>query len=290
VNSAQDQKAAEKKRKILFYVFGAILLAIVLTGAYFVLSRIKADKAKLQASQEQFVGGAETSQQLQAECQRSASEVSNASNIDEAIAEFKKHVESCREVYFAIEKKSPDLRNEGMYPDLVVDLANLAARNDKAKAMELLNFAKGIGSWEFYMGPVVCSSKSVLEAVIESLNLPNEKICVKRENFRKELLPELKNRNFGIFTKLLPNYKAAWLGLPDSDVGCPEKISSLMKIAQNAAAGSEATEEEQPNTETLDVNVVYKAKTEDKLIIQFAQVNDCLELKAVLVPGLQTNE
>ena len=290
MNSSQEQKTADKKRKILLGVGALVFFALVLTGAYFALSKIKIEKTNQQASQEQFVGGAETSQQLQAECQKSAIEISSGSDVDAVIAEYKKHVESCREVYFTIEKKSSEFRNEGMYPDLVVDIANFAARTNRAKALEFLNFAKTIGSWEFYMGPVVCDSKRVVEAVIESLSLPDEKICIKRENFKKQLLPELQKRNFGIFSKLLPNYKAAWLGLPDSDVGCPEKLSSLIAISQNATAGQVTPEEDQHNFESLDINVVFKSATEDKLIVQFAQVNECLELKAVLVPGLQSNE
>ena len=141
------------------------------------------------------------------------------------------------------------------------------------------------------MGPIVCDSKRVVEAAIESLKLPDEKICIKRENFKKQLLPELQNRNFAIYSKLSPNFKAAWLGLPDSDVGCPEKLSSLILISQNAtAAGQAAVAVDQHNLESLDISVVFKSATEDKLIVQFAQVNECLELKAVLVPGLQSNE
>ena len=290
MNSNQEQKEAEKRKKILLAAIAVVFFAVLVTGAYFLLSKIKNEKAVSQNSQEQFVGGAETSQQLQAECQKSALEISTNPNVDNAIAEYKKHVESCREVYFTIEKKSSEIRNEGMYPDLVVDIANLAAKKDKSKALEFLNFAKSIGTWEFYMGPVVCDSKRVVEAVIESLGLPDEKICIKRTNFKKDLLPALQNRNFEIFAKLLPNYKAAWLGLPDSDIGCTEKLSSLIKIAQNATAGTMAGEEEQRNLESQDVSVVFKSKTEDKLIVQFALINECLELKAVLVPGLQTNE
>ena len=290
MNSNQEQKEAEKRKKILLAAIAIVFFAVLVTGAYFLLNKIRNEKAVSQASQEQFVGGAETSQQLQAECQKSAIEISTNPNLDTAIAEYKKHVESCREVYFTIEKKSSEIRNEGMYPDLVVDIANLAAKKDKSKALEFLNFAKSIGTWEFYMGPVVCDSKRVVEAVIESLGLPDEKICIKRTNFKKDLLPALQNRNFEIFAKLLPNYKAAWLGLPDSDIGCPEKLSSLIKIAQNATAGTVAGEEDQRNLESQDVSVVFKSKTEDKLIVQFALINECLELKAVLVPGLQTNE
>lgn len=290
MNTNQGQKTLDKKRKILLGVFFAVFFALVLIAAYFILNKIKVETTGIQATQEQFVGGAETSQQLQSECQKSASEISTSTNIDSAIAEFKKRVEPCREVYFTIEKKSADFRNEGMYPDLVIDIARLAAKSDKSRAMELLNFVKALGSWEFYMGPVVCDSKAVVEAYQESLNLSDEKICFKKQEFKERLLVELKNKNFSILPKMLPNDKAAWLGLPDSDVGCPEKISNLVKVAQNATTGQVLPEEDQQNSESLDVSVVFKSKTEDKLIIQFSPVNDCLELKAVLVPGLQTNE
>ena len=290
MNSTQEQRTANKKRKILLSVGALAFFTLVLAGSYSVLSKIKTEKTDQQASQEQFVGGAETSQQLQTECQKSALEISSGEDVDAAIAEYKKHVESCREVYFTVEKKSPEFRSEGMYPDLVVDIANFAARQDRSKALEFLKFAKTLGPWEFYMGPIVCDSKRVVDAVIESLSLPDEKICVKREHFKKQLLPELQNRNFAIFSKLLPNYKAAWLGLPDSDVGCPEKLSSLVSISRNATVGQVTAEEDHHSRESLDINVVFKSATEDKLIVQFAQVNECLELKAVLVPGLQSNE
>lgn len=290
MGSEQEQNAAGKKRKILLGVLGAVFIVLIMAGAYYILAKIKVEKAGVTASQEQFVGGAESSQQLQSECQKSASEISASANFETAFAEFKKHAEGCREVYFTGDKKSPQFRNEGMYPDLAVDIAVAAAKSDKSKAMEVLTFAKNLGSWEFYMGPIVCDSKAVLDAYQESLNLPAEKICFKKQDYKKVLFTELKNKNFSVLPKTLPNDKAAWLGLPDADVGCPEKISTLVKLAQNATAGNTLIEEDQQNLESLDISVVYKSKTEDKLILQFSPVNDCLELKAVLVPGLQTNE
>lgn len=262
----------------------------MLTGAYYILNRIKTDSTAAQTGQEQFVGGAETSQQLQSECQKSATEIAISPNLENAVIEFKKHVEPCREVYFSVEKKSQDYRNEGMYPDLVIDLARGLAKADKPKALELLKFAKTLGAWEFNMGPVVCDSKAVVEAYEESLNLPDEKLCIKRAEFKTKLFEELKNKNFSILPKMLPNDKAAWLGVPDSDAGCPEKISSLVKISQNATTGNLSVEEDQQAQETQDLSVVFKSAAEDKLILQFGAQGDCLELKAALVPGLQSNE
>jgi hypothetical protein len=104
------------------------------------------------------------------------------------------------------------------------------------------------------------------------------------------LLPALKNKSFSDLSKMVANDRVVWLGLPESDVGCPEKFSSVLKIIQNSTAGGVSLEENRPeNTESNSLSFLYKSKTEDKITLQFSVSNECLQLSSVLVAG-QANE
>lgn len=288
-NEASEEKNSRKKT-LLIAVFSCVALILVGLFAYKTLSKIKNQEVAADASQEQFAGVAQIADSLQAECQKSADKIVTATDPTIMIAEYKKNVESCREVYFSLESKNK-FRGEGMYPDIVVDIAAYLARTDKNKALEVLNFAKNLDAWEFSMGPVVCNSKPVIEAYIESFNSSDEKLCIKSSEYKQKLLPELKARNFSILSKSLSGGRVASLGTPDSEIGCPEKISTITKLAQGATSGDLRLEEEKiEGNENNELSFIFKAASEDKLILQFTPVNDCLELQTLIVPNLQTNE
>lgn len=271
---------------------GSAGLAVVILGffSYQTLSKLKNRANNTEVSQEQFSGAAQVSEFLQAECQRSAEKISKLSDATLMFEEFKQNAENCREVFFNIEGKT-QIRSEGMYPDVVVDIALLAVKTNKPQAIEVLNFAKSLNAWEFYMGPVVCDSLATVEAYLESINQPDEKICFNSQSDKEKLFTEIKNKNFSILSKSLNSGQVVSIGSQESEEGCPEKISAITKIAQEATSGNlDVVEEQGQNAESGGLNFIFKTKTEDKLILEFAAVNDCLQLQSVLIPDLQTNE
>lgn len=275
----------------MFIALGVLAVALVGVAGYYTLASVKQMEMDELISQEQFAGDPEISSQLQTECQKSAERIDSSKDVDAAIAEYKKYADTCRAVYFVIESSSP-YRNEGMYPDLVIDIALNAAPTNKAKAIEILNFARDLEPWEYYMGPVVCDSRAVVESYIESMQLTEEKLCFKKAEYTQQLMAELKNKNFSILPQTLRDHSAVWVGLPDSEVGCPEKISVIMKLVKDLAAGADVKLEENRNEdlEISTIGFIYKSKNEDKVILEFEEHNSCLELSSVLVPSLQTQE
>jgi hypothetical protein len=287
---SESNNTKSRKKTVTIVVVSVLALALVGYFAYSTLTKIKTQQSSVDATQEQFVGAAQISETLQAECQKSADKIVSTKDVEVMIAEYKKNADNCREVYFSLESKNK-FRGEGMYPDIAVDIAFEIAKTNKDKALEILNFAKNLSQWEFSMGPVSCNSKSVIDAYIESYNAPSEKICFKTSEYKEKLFAELKNRNFSIFTTSRSQGQVASLGTPDSEVGCPEKIATIIKLAQSATTNDLKLEEEKiEGNENNDVSFIYKTASEDKLILQFTPINDCLELQSVFVPNLQTNE
>jgi hypothetical protein len=168
VNPDVEERQKDKKKMAIMALIAVLVFAGVSTAGFMFLSKMKSKEAEASASQEQFAGQAETSQQLQSECQSSANVIAKSTDIHAAIEEFKKHVDSCREVYFTGEEKT-EFRNEGMYPDLSVDLLTKLASTDKAQAVDFLSYLKKLQPWQYYMGPVVCDSQSILNAYEESI-------------------------------------------------------------------------------------------------------------------------
>lgn len=289
-NQQPGKKSNNIKKRVLAAVLAGLGVALVVTVSYKTLSKLKEQELIKESAQEQFAGIAQVSEQLQTECQKSAEKISSLNDAALMFEEYKQKAENCREAFFAFEKKS-QLRSEGMYPDLIVDIAVLAAKTNKAQAIDMLNFSKSINAWEFYMGPTVCSSKATIEAYLESLNLSDNKICFKLQDDKEKLFSEIRNKNFSILSQSLSSSRVASIGSPESETGCPERISVITKIVQEATAGNLSLEMEQiKNSEAGTINFVFKTKTEDKIILVFAVADDCLQLQAILIPNLPANE
>jgi hypothetical protein len=291
VNQDIEGKQRDKKKMVIMTLVALGVFALITTGGVLILSKIKSknNAAEAAGSQEQFAGQAETSQQLQSECQNSANEIAKSEDIETAIDEFKKHVENCREVYFTSEEKT-QYRNEGMYPDLGVDLFTKLAATDKARAVEFMAYLKKLQPWQFYMGPIVCDSQNVLNAYDESLRNEEPRLCVKFEEFNEKIYNELKNKNFSVLSSTLNSNNVAWLGAGSSDLGCPERISAIVKTVQSSA-GSSQIRPVQQKQESTGLNVIFGNGTEDdKVVLEFGEVNGCFQLKSAAVAGLQTNE
>jgi hypothetical protein len=289
-DGSESKDTKSRKKNVIIAISSILALAIFGYFAYLTLTEIKAQQSLTEAAQEQFVGIAQISETLQAECQKSAEKIVSTIDPEVMIAEFKKNADNCREVYFSLESKNK-FRSEGMYPDIVVDIAAEIAKTNTDKALEILNFAKGLDQWEFSMGPVSCNSKSVIEAYLESYSRSSEKVCFKSNEYKETLFAQLKNRNFSIFITSLSQGQVASLGTLDSEVGCPEKISTIIKLAQNATSKDLKLEEENiEGNENNNVSFIYKTANENKLVLQFTSVGDCLELQSVFIPNLQTNE
>lgn len=286
----QEKNPKSKKRQIIFATASILALVAVGTIAYFSLSKIRAHENIEAMSQEQFEAAPTISSQLQGDCQQSAIKINEMTSPDKMEAEFRANVDNCKDVYFLIDHQT-QFRREGMYPDLSVDIAFFIAKSDKSRALELLKFARQMKAWEFYLGPVTCDSQHVLDAYIESFTLPDEKVCFKEGDYKEALLKELQNRNFSIFSKMLANDQVVWMGQPDSDVGCPEKISTIIETTKKLTQGAvtfEAAASGEGDSNRL--NVVVRSGGEDKLTFIFSQLNGCLQINSILVPDLEATE
>lgn len=291
MNSGQEQNKLSRNQFIKL-VSGIIIIVIIVAAASFkILQSIKQNRPQTTAPQEQFSGQAESSQQLQNECQNSAQNLIKKTSTQEAFEEYKRHAENCREVYFSVEQQG-SFRNEGMYPDLILDLVSTAALTDRNFALQMLQFAQGLPAWQLYMGPIICESKSVLLAYEESLNSKVNFICIKSSEINSQLEVLLKNKNFNSLAQLLPPNKVAWLGSPEADIGCPEKFSTIVKAAQKATEGSfQLQPRATNNSEINNMSFVYKnQKDDDGLVLEFSLAKECVQFKAALIPGLQANE
>ncbi len=287
----QKSQQETKKRTLIFAAISIAALVIVAVIAFVTLRSLKDQQSNPTAlSQEQFEATPELSLALQNECQDSAVKLTKLKNTQELEAEYKAHIENCREVYFSIETESP-FRKEGMYADLAVDLAHFFLKESKDKALGIINFAKSLKPWEFYLGPVSCDSSHVLDAYLESLNLSPDKTCISMAQYKEKLIPELQNKNFKILTSMLANSDVIWMGQPESDVGCPEKISSVLDLTAKLMTGTITVED--PKTEDSDPSqllLTLKNNGEDKAVLVFHLENACLQIRSVLVPNLEVIE
>lgn len=292
VNPDIESKQKDKKKLLTMTLVALGAFALITTGGVMILSKIKKNStaAEATASQEQFAGQAETSQQLQSECQTSANEISQSENdISAAVDEFKKHVDNCREVYFASEERT-QYRNEGMYPDLGIDILTSLAATDKAKALEFMAYLKKLQPWQFYMGPIICDSNNVLNAYEESLKNDEPRVCVKFEEFNDKIYNELKNKNFSILSSTLGFNSVAWLGAGNSDLGCPQRISAIIKTVQSSTTASQIRPVQQKQ-ESTGLNVIFgEGREDDKVVLEFGEVNGCFQLKSAAIASLQSNE
>lgn len=284
----QPEAKVDKKPQYIFAAVAVLVVAAVAAGSYYALSFAKELDAQAERSQEQFAGDPEVSSQMIADCQKSAELIADTKNLDQIITEYKRSADNCRSVYVVVEKES-FIRNEGMYPDLVVDIAFLAAQTDKVKALEILNFAKSLEPWEYYMGPVICESTSVVDAYIQSFESTEPKRCLKKAEDTAQLIATLKSKDFSILPQTVRQGDVVWVGLPDSEVGCPEKMTEIMSLVNRLTSGAdvEFEENQSENAESPGLTFIYKTKTDDKLILDFTETDSCLQLGAVLVPDLQ---
>lgn len=270
-----------------------LITAIVSFGSYLVLKKLRQnEEAQANAApQEQFSAQAESSQQLQSECQASVQKLVKSDSLKESFEEYKRHVDNCREIYFSIEPVK-QFRNEGMYPDIVLDMITIASKTDHAFAVEMLKYAQTLAPWQLYMGPIVCESKPVLQAYEESLNVKENAVCLKIADIKNQLEPQLRNKNFAILSQLMPQSKVAWLGSPEADIGCPEKFSNIVASAVKATQGPVKFEElNSQQSDTRNISFVYKTQNDDdSLVLEFGLAGECLQFQAALIPGLQTNE
>lgn len=293
MDSGQDQNRLSRAQVIKLVVSLAVVTALVSFGSYLILKKVR-QKEEAQANsapQEQFSAQAESSQQLQSECQASVQKISKTENLKEAFEEYKRHIDNCREIYFSIEP-TKQYRSEGMYPDVIFDMVTIASTTDHGFAVEMLKFAQTLAPWQLYMGPIICDSKLVLQAYEESLNIKDNALCLKVSDIKSQLEPQLKNKNFAVLSQLLPKSKVAWLGTPEADIGCPEKFSNIVAAATKATQGPVKFQElDSQQSDSRNISFVYKTQSDDdSLVLEFGFAGECLQFEAALIPGLQTNE
>ena len=285
-----EKKGQKKKNQIIFVISSFSALIIVGVIAFFALSKIKENKdIAAGMSQDQFEGEVQISSQLQAECQSSAAKISKMQDPAAMETEYRQNAENCKDVYFALDVESV-IRKEGMYADIVVDIAKKLATTDKAKAVDLLKFAREIKTWDFYLGPTSCESQQVLDAYIESFSSTDEKICVASTDIQSKLIPELVATNFALLSKISPPNEVVWLGAPESDLGCPEKISSILEILKKLTTGSVGAEVAPSENDGSQVNVSLKLSDKETITLVLQGEQSCLKLNSVLIPNPETTE
>lgn len=289
MDEQNQNNKSNRKTQILFAIGSFLALIGFVALAYYTTSKTKAAPDGL-ASQEQFEGSVEISTDLQAQCQQSAQKISELKDVNELVAEFKAHVEACKDVYFVIDHESK-FRKEGMFPDLIVDIALFAKTSNPEAAFQLLDFGKNLPNWDFYLGPVSCDSKSVLEAYSESMQSSQAKQCLRLTEAKEKLLPELQKGNFDILYQMLPANEIVWMGQPESDSGCPEKVSTIITTIKKLIGGGYTVDYPQEvSSETNDLNLVLKSGGSEKAILVFSTHSECLQIKSVLVPSLEVAE
>lgn len=292
---AENKKTKQKNKKvsILIGIASSVVVLMIGYGLYRVLVHLKQTEAANEASQEQFVGVVQVSEQLQEECQKSAAKIVGLLEKQDPAAmlfEYQQHAENCRDVFVAVEGKDV-FRNEGNYPDLIIDIAKYQAQTNKKAALEALNFAKTISPWEVYRGPIVCSSKSALEAYSEAIESPPQKKCFNTDTDKEILLGELKKKNFSILPHTLSDENVMFVGTLEADSACPQKVSSALKIVENAVKTNATVEEEQLAIADPSMSrFVFKTQEEDRLILVFTTENKCFKLQSVLIPELYLHE
>lgn len=287
----QEKKAQKKKNQIVFVICSFVALLVVGVIAFFALSKIKESKDLAAGmSQDQFEGEVQISSQLQAECQNSAMKISKMQDLATMESEYRQHAENCKDVYFALDHES-SIRKEGMYADIVVDIAKQLASTDKIKALEILKFAREIKTWDFYLGPTSCESQQVLDAYIEAFSSTEEKVCLSAEEVQSKINPEIAAKNFSFLSKLAPQNEVVWLGAPESDLGCPEKVSAVAEIIKKMASGPIAVESSaSPNSENNQTNVTIKLSDKETITLILQNEQNCLRLNSVLIPNPEVSE
>lgn len=279
----KQQQQPKKLKKAHLILIGVVICAIV-GGLGYTLYILKQKEILAESSQEQFAGNTQISEQLQTECQKSVEKISDLSDENEITNEFMKYAQTCREVYFYLENGS--FRPEGMYPDLAIDIAQKLAQKNKAKALEVLNFAVKLDPWEYYMGPITCNSKAVIEAHIDSMTMEGERVCFNETEYKEKLLNELQKKNFAILLKSLHEDSVVSVGTIEAGLGCPDKISNVIKVIEKAATGNFSINVEEEKAENKLVSFIFKTESEDKLILEFVSNKSCLQLRNVLVPSV----
>lgn len=287
----QKEKSGQKKKnQIIFVISSFSALIVVGFVAFFALSKIKENKDSAAGmSQDQFEGEVQISSQLQAECQSSAVKISKMQDASAMEAEYRKNAENCKDVYFALEAEA-SIRKEGMYADIVVDIAKKLAAVDKVKAIEVLKFAREIKTWDFYLGPTSCESNQVLDAYLEALSSTDEKTCVASSEIQSKLVPELTAKNFNYLSKISPQNEVVWLGAPESDLGCPEKVSSILDILKKLTTGAVSAETAPSENDNNQVNVSLKLSDKETITLVLQGEQNCLRLNSVLIPNPETSE
>jgi hypothetical protein len=140
------------------------------------------------------------------------------------------------------------------------------------------------------MGPITCDSKNVLDAYDEAIKSTDQKVCVKAEEFNDKIYNNLKNKNFSVLSSTLANNQIVWLGGANAEEGCPQSISAITKVVENAAKGSQALPVESKQ-ESTHLNVIFRnGSEEDSVVLEFGDVKGCFELRGATVSSLQVNE
>lgn len=289
-----QEKEQSQKKNIVLGLASIGILAIVIALSYYAIKRIQSHQStNTEAGQEIFETTPEVSSLAQGDCVQSAKKIYSEKDINIAVAEYKANAENCREIYFAMDDRLPQskFRKEGMYGDFAIDLAHVLAESDKQAANEILNFAKTLKNWEFYLGPVSCDAHHVVDAYQESLNANEEKICIKKNEYQEKLVVALQTKNFSVLSKTLPNKEVVWLGQPESDVGCPEKLSNIISLLQKQLKNTFKVEESKTEmNESEDLLLSIRQGNEEKIIFVFRPNNECLEIQSVLIPTAETSE
>lgn len=287
----QEKKGQKRKSQIIFVLSSLAALIVVGYIGYFTLVKLQ-DRKNSDGGllQEQFEGDPQFSSQLQIECQNSAVKIAKSQDVGFMESEFRQNLENCKDTSISIDFQS-FVRPEGNYGDIVVDIAKQLVETDKNKAIDLLKYARDMKTWDFYLGPTSCESQHVLDAYVEAFSVTDEKTCVATTDVQSKVVPQIVSKNFSYLAQIVPQNEVVWLGAPESELGCPEKISAVVEILKKLTTGTmDVDSAPVENTESSQINVNIKLSDKDTVTLVLQGEQQCLKLSSVLVPNPEVTE
>lgn len=284
-NEKNSQSRFGNKKIVISLGAGLVLLIVIAL----IIKNSRSFSGSQIVNQEAFQGPAELSAAVLNACQESAEKIVKSESCENKKNEYLQNVEGCAQAYISVDNQPEAF--EGNYGDFAVSVAQCYQKSSQTtEARAFLELVAGKIAWDFYMGPVTCDSQSVLSAYIESFSDKNDFACYKQSDLNK-VLSELKNKNFGIVTKMLPPGSIGYQGVLEADVSCPESISSILKnIQKNLTTGFEITEPKMDSDNSDQIFVEFTRGGTRILNLHFKTLSDgCLKFESLLAPS-QTTE
>lgn len=279
--STADKKSwsTTKKASVAFFSGATIVIAMIY---FFNPSQLKYTSAS--PSQEFFQGPAELSAAVQNTCVEEAEKIIKTKNCEGMASLFFAQAENCLQVMVQVESDQKSF--EGYFADLSFEIESCYRLENKTpEAIEFLKNLNKTYQWDVYMGPVSCDSKSVIAARLDSYVDKTFK-CFKK-NQVPELIQEMKSKNFSVLKSLVPVGGIVHQGVLETDVSCPEPLSSMIKtIEKNLSTGFDVSDQQKENASDTDLYLELTKQSQRVMNLHFKiRPDECLEFDGLLAPS-----